>query len=337
MEEKRPIDRKRDSAGTAEIGTKEDGAITSTMKIGERLFFIKERSIYEFVMADDVDPNRTNIDLPNNMHKLIATQGSDSEIIGRTILTAKRLFQKELFPAELNINHALELTLELVQELIVFDDEVKSYLEQETKVIDEYEERKGEKLSFIIPSISNVHTRCKTIFQKADHISQILMEIIIIFNPGTSLNKQSQFINLHEIFKTKYVENDSFTKFIEDTLEFFEIIRGLRNCLDHRLKNVDVKDFEIQVNSNIISPTIEMDYRKAKLEREALSSFLPMVKENLMTIFENTIAYLADRGVLKQRIVSGQVRLVPEEMRINKFIKFSYWLPLGEGGFYDQK
>lgn len=38
MEEKRPIDKKRDSAGTAEIGTKEDGAIMSTMRIGKRVF-----------------------------------------------------------------------------------------------------------------------------------------------------------------------------------------------------------------------------------------------------------------------------------------------------------
>lgn len=288
-------------------------------------------------MADDIDPNRTNIDLPNNMHKLIATQGSESEIIGRTILTAKRLFQKEFFSIDININNALELTLELMQELIVFDDEVQSYLELETRVIDECEKRKSKKVSFVIPSVSNVHTRCKTIFQKADHISQILMEIIIIFNPQTNLNKQSQFISLHEIFKTKYGEDDPFTEFIEDTLAFFEIIRGLRNCLDHRLNNVNVRDFEIQADSNIISPTIEMDYRKAKLAREALSSFLPMVKENLMIIFENTIAFLADRNVLKQRIVSGHVRIVPEEIRINKFIKFSFWLPLGEGGFYDQK
>ena len=111
MKQIRPIDQKRNSGGTSEIGTKEDGAITGSMKIGNRLFFIKEKSIYEFIFADAVDPDRTNFDLPNNIQKIIATQGSDSEIVGRTILTAKRLFQPELFSSVTNINISIELTI----------------------------------------------------------------------------------------------------------------------------------------------------------------------------------------------------------------------------------
>jgi hypothetical protein len=337
MKQIRPIDQKRNSGGTSEIGTKEDGAITGSMKIGNRLFFIKEKSIYEFIFADAIDPDRTNFDLPNNIQKIVATQGSDSEIVGRTILTAKRLFQPEFFSDKFNTALALELTLELLQEIIVLDDEIKSYLEKETKSKDEYEERKINNLSLKIPSVSDVYTRCKTIFQKADHVNQILMEVILVFYPDSNLHKQSQFVSLHCYFKEKYGINDTFTKFIENILGFVDIIRGLRNCLDHRLKEVSVKDFELQTNSDIISPTIEMDYRKTKLHRESLSSFFPAIKENLLILVENIIAYLADKNVLKNRIFNGQVRIVPEEKRLDKYIKFSFWLPLGEEGFYDQK
>jgi hypothetical protein len=52
MSEKRPIDRKRESGGHADIGSEEDGAIIEMQNIGGRLLVIKERSIYEMVMAD---------------------------------------------------------------------------------------------------------------------------------------------------------------------------------------------------------------------------------------------------------------------------------------------
>jgi len=40
MNEKRPIDKKRESAGMADIGTNEDGAIVEMTKIGDRLLVL---------------------------------------------------------------------------------------------------------------------------------------------------------------------------------------------------------------------------------------------------------------------------------------------------------
>ncbi|MBN8105865.1 hypothetical protein, partial [Vibrio vulnificus] len=64
MKEDNSIDSKRNSAGHAEIGTKEDGAILEMVKVGKRLIIIKDNSIYEFFMADSIDPGRKNINLP---------------------------------------------------------------------------------------------------------------------------------------------------------------------------------------------------------------------------------------------------------------------------------
>lgn len=93
MSEKRPIDRIRDSGGHADIGTLEDGAIIEMKNIGGRLLIIKERAIYEMVMADTIDPERTNINLPTTIHKLIIDKGTESETVSRTLLTAMTLFR----------------------------------------------------------------------------------------------------------------------------------------------------------------------------------------------------------------------------------------------------
>jgi hypothetical protein len=55
MDKKRPVDLIRDRGGSADIGTSEDGAIMEMENIAGRLLIIKERSVYELIMADDID------------------------------------------------------------------------------------------------------------------------------------------------------------------------------------------------------------------------------------------------------------------------------------------
>ena len=78
---KRPVDIKRERGGQAEIGSEEDGTILEKYNLDGRIIVIKEHSLYEFFMADDIDPKRTNVNLPTNIHKLIVNDGLDSELV----------------------------------------------------------------------------------------------------------------------------------------------------------------------------------------------------------------------------------------------------------------
>lgn len=97
MPDKTDIEIKRNSGGVADIGTEEDGAIIDTFNLNEKIIIIKERALYEFMLADYVDPERTNILIPNSIQKLIIKQGCESEMVCRTFLTAKNLFQPQYF------------------------------------------------------------------------------------------------------------------------------------------------------------------------------------------------------------------------------------------------
>lgn len=335
MAEKRPIDKKRESGGMADIGTIEDGAILEMVKIGERLIIIKEKSIYEFMMADDIDPERTNINLPNNIHKLIINQGADSELVSRTFLTAKTLFKQEFFDNTVDITKALTLSLDIIQEMAVLKKEINDYLRKEKDVSDEYEEKRNKPVSYSIPSIGDVETRCKTIFQKADHTEQILMEIITVFYPYDGLTKQSHFPKFYEILEAKYGENDPFSELIKTTLDFMKIVRILRNAFDHRLDTVNVTDFELQTDSNILTPTIELNHKDSKLEIQSLSELLKIIMPNLIFIFENTIAYMSNK-TFKPYLMAQGVKEIPEDKRRYKHLKYSFWAPLGVGGYYNQ-
>ncbi len=335
MDENRPIDRKRESGGEAEIGSHEDGAVVEMIPIQGRLIVVKTKSIYEMAMADDIDPNRTNIGLPTSIQKLIVKQGSDSEIVSKTFLTAKTLFKSSNFEKAIDTDRILKLSIEMLEEFITLEREIEKYLAEEKRLIEEYNSRKDKSGSYSIPSIMNLETECKTIFQKADHIEQILMEIVTVFYPNDGLTKQSHFPRLYDVLKVKYGENDRLTEFIHETLPFMKVVRELRNALDHRLKAVTICNFDIQPDSTVLTPTIELRSKTEKLNRTPLSEFLPMTLKNMLAIVEAALVLLASKNV-KSNALSKTVKEIPKEIRRNPNVRYCFWLPFGQDGFYDQ-
>ncbi|WP_282126673.1 hypothetical protein [Marinifilum flexuosum] len=335
MKDKKTIDRKRDSGGMADIGTKEDGAIVRMIKLGKRLIVLKERSIYEFMMADDVDPERTNINLPTNIQKLIIDKGSESEMVSRIFLTANTLLSKGKFDIEIDTELLQNLTLDMLQELAILESEIDSYLEKEDQLSKEYESKRNKPVSYSIPSIGNAKNRCTTIFQKADHIEQTLMKIIIKFYPNEGLTQQSHFPKLNEIIKKKYGEENGFTQFLDSIMDFMKLVRNFRNALDHQLKGVEVYDFELLPNSDVLAPSIELDFRESKLERQSLSQLLKTLIPNFIFICEATIVHLVNCN-FKPWLMAHEIREIPMEKRRNKFVKYSFWSPIGNGGYFDQ-
>lgn len=335
MEEKRPIDRKRESAGHSDIGSAEDGAIIEMKNIGERFLIIKERSIYEMVMADSIDPERTNINLPTTIHKLIIDKGTESETVSRTLLTAMTLFRPEYISSTVDCPKSIGLTIDLLSEISILEKEINEYQLAEKSAIEDYEERSIQKVSYKLPTVVSLESKCKTIFQKADHIEQTLMDIIIMFYPNLGLTKQSHFPNFHEKLQEKYGEADPFVEFIKKTIYFMQVIRELRNGFDHRLVHTKVIDFELQTDGSIIAPTIELNHKKIKLSRTSLSDFLEITTKNIIDIIELTFVYLAGRNVRKFGMPL-QIKQIPVGIRRNKFVKYSFWTPIGDDGFYNQ-
>jgi hypothetical protein len=66
MDTKRPIDRKREAGGMMDIGMPNDpGPIKLVFAAGGTFLAIKEKGIYAIKLADEIDPGRTNPDIPN--------------------------------------------------------------------------------------------------------------------------------------------------------------------------------------------------------------------------------------------------------------------------------
>ncbi len=82
---KRRIDRIRESAGSMNINVPgDDSEITGMLTLGDSLLVVKRKGIYQIKMADEIDPERTNANVPNTVQRLAAF-GSDEEFIGKIL------------------------------------------------------------------------------------------------------------------------------------------------------------------------------------------------------------------------------------------------------------
>jgi len=333
MEEEKneSIQSRRNGGGRADIGTKEDGAIEEMININERLITIKEKSIYEFVLADTLDPERKRPNLPPNMHTKLLDRGSNDELVARTFLTAKTVFNHKHFPDSINANKALLDVLDVVKELAAMETEIAAYKVEHDKACKSYDERKDSR-GFMLPAIPDMLTRCKTIFQKADQACQYLMVVVRVFYPEVGLKQY--YTDFEEMITGKYGQNDPFAKFLSQVVPYLMEIRRARNCFDHRKVELKLTGFELQDDNSVLSPTIEMNDAGSLISRQDLRTYLSDAIEGLVNVTELMIPYLASKHVQPMGLIPVEVRQVPEDQRRHKMVQFALWMPIGEEGIY---
>jgi hypothetical protein len=138
--------------------------------IGQKMLIVKEHAIYEMMQADYVDPDRTNINIPNTIQKRIVDKGSESPVVARVFLTAKTLFRNQFFNDTVDVQKALLLSLDLLKEVMSLESEIEQYLAKENEVSERYEKERNAQASYALPFIGDVEKRCEKFFQNADHI-----------------------------------------------------------------------------------------------------------------------------------------------------------------------
>lgn len=177
----KPIDKIRSSAGRMEIGSSDDQSdITAMLSLGESLFVIKERGIYSIKLADQIDPARTNASIPPVQQRIVSL-GSESPLVGQTLLTAKELFSEQVLPKWFDCPRAILLSLEALKDLAAVQEVKDTFIAAENREVATLETQPKDKGALVLPAISAVDTQCKTFFQKADHAMRSLLDIVKMF------------------------------------------------------------------------------------------------------------------------------------------------------------
>jgi hypothetical protein len=325
MPEKRLIDRKRDAGGAIDVGMPNDqSAVTAMIQIGEQFYVVKECGIYEIKLADQIDPQRTNIAIPDTQQKVLE-YGSDSPFVGRTLLTAKELLNPSFLPNGVDLRKALRLNFEALKDLAAMLDVATALEEAQRTAIAAFEGASQKEGSVALPAVGNIDARCKDFVQKADHSLQSLMRIVRVFN-GEDAGRQ-WFEGFSNLVSNRYGDGDQFSKFLVAALPFLKFVRNARNCVEHSKDNKKIvtRDFSVQADGAVLPPTIEVIHPDTPMSAVPVSEFMGRAHAQTVTMIEQMIVFICQKHV-RPPLATFPVQVVewPEGAGPQKHVRYSY-------------
>ncbi len=311
-----------------EIGTPDDqSAVKVAFAINGTLHAIKEMGIYEIKLADNTDPDRLNPAVPNTQQRVLEI-GSDSELVGRTLLTAQRLFNKSYLPNFVDTDKCLSETFAILKSLHEMQRISDALMVSEKKAADSFEGQRRKDGSLLMPSIGDIPARFKAFIQNADYALVLVLNIVKLFY-GNDAGKR-WFESFSELVSAQNGKDDEFAKYLNETLPFLKFVRATRNCIEHpkEAERVVINDFSLGPDAKLYLPQVEVIHPKNHQELISTSVFMVQMTDHLVSVVETMIAFMCSKNIKSPAGFPIQVVEIPENQRQTEHVRYSY-------GFYD--
>lgn len=325
----RPIDKLQNAAASLEIRTPgDDSAILEMISTGDRLLVVKGKGIYEVKLADQVDPNRANINVPNTIQRVLS-YGADDPWVGAVLLTGHQLFSSSCSPSIVAGNSAFGLLLEIAEDIAGADQLVKNYREAEAAATESLDPKIRKDRSLVVPAIGNIESRCNEFLQRSDHALRELFRLVQTFYPDVG---SGGWEGLKKKIDGGPQDIDNFPQFLDETVPFLQMIRNARNCVEHPRpeQRLVVADFSLDPMNVLLPPMVEIIYPKTPLNRVSVSTFFTQTLQKIVSVVELMMVFLCARHV---RPVGGfpvQVIEFPTATKISPCpgrIRYGNWRP----------
>ncbi|WP_432284350.1 hypothetical protein SLT36_21525 [Aminobacter sp. BA135] len=325
MTTKRYIDAVREGAARMSVGGTDEGAVSGFVKLGGRLLIIKERAVYEVLLADSIDPERTNPDIPN-AHQRILSIGSESQLLGRTLLTADRLLDQQFFPPTINCDSARQSALDVALHLAAVADDVGK-LEEETVRAFQGLAGSHAKHSFTLPSISGLEAKCKASFHRAHDSIKSSMDIARVFY-GKSITHPD---SLDAYLRSKGSEPDELLAWLAGSLAPLSRIWQWRNAVVHPKDNEKmlVSDFRLMPSGQFAPPSIEIRHPTVPQTSTPASNLLRDVLDEVSASFEGLLAFLCASNAQFGKFQLA-ISDLPADRRKYPHARYAYFTNLGD-------
>ncbi len=328
-DKRRPIDKLRDGAGSLEIRTPDDdSAISEMISTGDRLLVVKGKGIYEIKLADQVDPERTNISVPTTIQRVLP-YGADDPWVGAVVLTAHHLFLGSCSPRNVDGTEVFGLVLEIAEDIAGAHQLVENYREAEGAATESLDPKIRKDRSVVVPAIGNVESRCNEFLQKSDHALRELFRLVRMFYPDVG---SGRWEGLKKKIDGGPQDIDNFPQFLAETVPFLQLIRNARNCVEHPRpeQRLVVADFSVDPQNVLLPPMVEIIHPKTPLNKVPVSAFFTQTLQNIVRVVELMVVFLCARHV---RPVAGfpvQVVELPPDHRRSPHVRYGYGAVIGD-------
>lgn len=287
----RLIDRMRESAGSAKI-PEGYGNVVSVKGIGARMYFLAERGVTSGVMADQIDPERTNPNIPFVVQRTELAYGLDTPFIQKTLCAAFELVDQTYLPSHVSKDSLLTMALHAASALAAVVDVTKELQAHQI-------ETRGQPLSAAyLPTTNNLTGRVKQSLAHLRDVENTIKEMTLHFYPK-SASSDPWYKDLRAAIKTVYGSSS-------EVMECFDNFRAILNAVaDHRnamihpdtMKSVTITDYELEAHGSIVAPTIMIIHPKNPVLRHDVLHFLQSQVEVISYIYETFLAWLCNLNV----------------------------------------
>lgn len=322
-DQKGRIDRLRDGGGSLEVKTPDDdSAITGMISHGDSLLVVKEKGVYAIKLADQIDPERKNINVPNTIQRILP-YGSSEPWVGATLLTGSELLKKEILHEHVDTERAMSLVVEIAQNIAGAFDILNAINSSQTNELEKYDLRIKKDRSVILPSMTGLTNKCKEFLQKTDHALDNLFKMVKVFYPNVG---KGGWKSLKKVVEKENPPIDNFCEFLNQILPFLLFVRNARNCVEHprNEQRIIVTDFSIDANNKLLPPLIEVVHPKTTQPAAPVVNLMRYVLDNIINTIELTLAFLCNRHI---RPIDGfpvQVYEFPADQRRTENVKYGY-------------
>ncbi|MGC3939957.1 hypothetical protein ACOTTU_19295 [Roseobacter sp. EG26] len=322
-QEKARIGKIRDSALSMQVGDDSDGPISGMVSVADTdMYIIKKHAIYRIFLADDIDPERTNSNIPNG-HQKIVSQGSESETVARSFLTANVLFNSNQFAGEIDLKRVMDLSIVVMKELLAAQKIERKLAREHDSALVAFEQ--PEQRSVALPSVEGLDENIKTFVQKIEHATQAIFTLTQQFYGHT----EKLWNGFEAEIQKLYGDADEFSKFAASMTPFMVFVRNLRNCVEHPkdVHRVIIKDFAIAVDGTLANPTVQVVHAATPQSEIEMRLFLPQVASQVLEVFEVLMIHIASKHIASFGAFEKAVGfLPPDQIAPDTKVRASYFI-----------
>jgi len=323
VDRKRPIDRQREAAITMKVGDDEDASsIKDFLSTENALYTIKDKGVYKTQLADDIDPGRTNPDIPNLSQKVLPA-GNDNEIVARILLTAKCLFDENNATVSPFVGFLFEESINLTRHALELEDMISNLKEKIIQKELEFEDKEHIPNAFLLPSITDLDRDLHNICVKADKAKDSILSLYrLYFFPD--VKKRPTLSEYDAAIKGKLSSRPDIIRGWEDTNKFMILVRNIRNASEHRRdgNQLVVKDFEMQPDSIVNPPLLEVEHEDTPIEPVRVVDFLDFIGNAMLDQAEGSIVTLRCAALLERNPFNEEVGFLSAENRRHPLVRY---------------
>ncbi|MFZ1741359.1 MAG: hypothetical protein WAT93_00805 [Pontixanthobacter sp.] len=306
---KAAVGQKRDAAGSASIPP-ECGNIIAVMVIDERMFMLAERCLSSGVFADHIDPERTNLNLPQIIQQKELEFGVEHLFVRKTVGVAFALADATYLPDAVSSDAVLRIALDAASALASVVGVTDDLFEHQDKM---REASRAEKLTAAyVPRTPNLIGKVRQSLAALRDVEIEIKRLTTLFFPKEVHNGpwDSKF---RPAFFAKYGEADDLIAWMNAAWEVLARVANHRHAMIHpnETKSVTICDYELQANGSLLAPTIEIAHQDSALAKQDVIQFLDEQVSDIAEVFEALLGYLCDLNVriIHPQFVSSVVAL----------------------------